>query len=354
MTAETVFKRWMLTLITLFILLFSYIVVADLNAPMTSEGRVQSHVVQIAPEVSGNIANVYVRNNQKVVEGEVLLAIDSRKFEIALEQAKLSLDAAFENEAALFAQQQAATANVVRASAAAVNAEQELARIQALVQQDLIAPSHLDDAHANYTMSKANLNAERQSLRAIEAQLGHEKGQSTAVRLAKNALKQAQLDLSNTRIVAPSDGVVTNLQVRNGTAATSSKPLLTFVSLNEMWVTADFREKSLINLRQDSQAFVAFDALPGQVFSFQLMGKDLGVAAAQQLPDGSLTKITLNNRWVRDAQRTRVHFSSTGKMPSGLFVGSRASVSISPKNERFWSFIAKWQIQLVSWFHYIY
>lgn len=61
MTAETVFKHWMLTLITLFILLFSYIVVADLNAPMTSEGRVQSHVVQIAPEVSGNIAHDFVR-----------------------------------------------------------------------------------------------------------------------------------------------------------------------------------------------------------------------------------------------------------------------------------------------------
>ncbi|MCV5232757.1 biotin/lipoyl-binding protein, partial [Escherichia coli] len=78
-------------MIVLFIVLFLYIIIADRHAPLTTEGRVQGYVVQVAPEVSGKVTDVLIENNQSVQKGDVLFTIDDRKYKIALEQAELSL-----------------------------------------------------------------------------------------------------------------------------------------------------------------------------------------------------------------------------------------------------------------------
>ncbi len=98
MTADHKFKHWMRTLIVLFIVLFFYIIIADRHAPITTEGRVQGYVVQVAPEVSGKVTDVLIENNQSVHQGDVLFKIDDRKYKIALEQAKLSLQSAYEKK----------------------------------------------------------------------------------------------------------------------------------------------------------------------------------------------------------------------------------------------------------------
>ena len=297
MTADHKFKHWMRTLIVLFIVLFFYIIIADRHAPITTEGRVQGYVVQVAPEVSGKVTNVMIDNNQAVHKGDVLFKIDDRKYKIALEQAELSLQSAYEKEATLYSQREAALANIARAQATYNNAHNEYSRLQKLSQQKVISQSNLDNAYAQNQVSRAALKAEQQNLKVIEAQLGDKKGQSTAVRIAKNGIEKAQLDLANTSVLAPSDGVVTNLQLEVGTMANTNMPLLTFVPTGSMWVAADFREKSVANVNNSYHAMVAFDANPGSVYDFDLSSRDYGVAAAQQTPNGALTKVEVNNRW---------------------------------------------------------
>lgn len=353
-TADHKFRLWMRTLIVLFVILFAYIVIADRQAPLTTESRVQGYVVQIAPEVSGKVTEVAVGNNQHVSAGEVLFKIDDRKYRLALKQAELSLDSAYEKEQTLYAQREAALANITRASATYNNAHREYQRQQKLSKQNLTSKSALDNALAQYQVTRAALKAEKQNLNVIEAQLGNGKGQSTPVQVAKNTLEKAQLDLSNTQVLAPKDGVVTNLQVDVGTMANSNMPLVTFVPTGSLWVAADFREKSVANVNQDYHALVAFDAMPGDVYPFTLSSRDYGVAAAQQTPNGALTKVEVNNRWVRDAQRTRVNLAAEEAMPPALFVGSRATVVLYPDNSALWQWLAKLQIHVASWFHYIY
>ena len=354
MSAEKTFKRWMGSLILLFVLLFAYIIVSDRYAPMTSEGRVQSYVVQISPEITGTVTKVHVANNQSMKKGDVLISVDRRKFEIAYEKAKLSLRSAFDQENTLYSQREAAQAKISRAQATYDNAEIEYSRIKKLFQQELVSKSQLDNAYADFQVSSANLTAEKENLNVIESQLGEERGQSTPVRIARNNIEQAELDLNHTEILAPSDGVVTNLQVQKGTTANSNRPILTFVPTKTMWVTADFREKSLANSSTGSAALVTFDAFPGQVYNFRLSSRDFGISAVQQAPDGTLARVEVNNRWVRDAQRIRVNFNAQDAMPSNLFVGSRATVVIYPEDSGFWSFMAGAQIKLISWFHFIY
>jgi multidrug resistance efflux pump len=354
MTADHKFKHWMRTLIVLFIVLFFYITLADRHAPITTEGRVQGYVVQIAPEVTGKVTEVLVANNQSVNQGDVLFKIDDRKYHIALQQAQLSLQSAYEKEATLYSQREAALANIARAQATYDNSHREYSRLQKLSEQKVISQSNLDTAFAQNQIARAALKAEKQNLNVIDAQLGDQVGQSTPVQLAQNNLEKARLDIINTQVVAPSDGVVTNLQLEIGSMANTNQPLITFVPTGSMWIAADFREKSVAGLSDEYRAFVAFDAYPGQIYPFEVSSRDYGVSTAQQTPNGALTKVEVNNRWVRDAQRTRVNLRNDEAMPQALFIGSRATISLYPKDQPFWHFMAKVQILLASWFHYIY
>lgn len=354
MTADKEFIYWMRTLTALLILVFGYIVVADRYVPLTTEGRLQGYVVQVSPEVSGRVTQVLVSNNQWVKKGDILVLIDPRKYRLALEQAELSLQSAYETEQTLYSQREAAIANIARVQATYDNASREYHRLLTLSKQKVVAQSAVDNAYAQFQESRSALKAEQQGLKVIDAKLGDQKGPITAVRIAKSHIEKARLDLANTQILAPNDGVVTNLQLDEGVMANANVPLLTFIPTGSLWVAADFREKSVAKLNQDYQAFVAFDAYPGQVFTFDISSRDYGVAAAQQIPNGALTSVEVNNRWVRDAQRTRVNLESRHKLPPALFIGSRATIVLYPKDQFLWELLAEGQIYLASWLHFIY
>ncbi|ABZ78049.1 secretion protein HlyD family protein [Shewanella halifaxensis HAW-EB4] len=353
-TAEHAFRRWMQSLIIIFIFLIGYIVIADRYVPLTTESRVQGYVIQIAPEVTGTVTAVEVHNNQQLKRGDKLFSIDARKYQLAMEKAQLALEQAHEQEDAMYAKVEAAEANVATNQAAFDNASSEYRRISQLAKQKLVSVSMLDSALANNNASGANLRAAQQDLRALTVQLGSQPGQSSVVRAAKNSLQQAELDLSHTQVFAPSDGVVTNLQLEVGSTANSHMPLLTFIPTDSLWIAADFREKAVARIDKQSKALVAFDAFPGKVFSLDVQSRDFGVAAAQQSPNGQLTHVETNNRWVRDAQRVRINLTSQSTLPQPLFVGSRATVVIYPEDNSGWALLARSQIKLVSWLHYIY
>ena len=353
-TAEHAFRRWMQSLIILFVILVGYIVVADRYAPLTTESRVQGYVIQIASEVSGNVTAVQVSNNQSLKKGDKLFSIDKRKYVLAVEKAQLALEQAHEQEDAMYAKVAAAEAKVATNQAAFDNANSEYKRVSKLAKQKLVSLSMLDNALASNSAASANLRAAQQELRALKVQLGNTPGQSSAVRTAQNNLQQAELDLSHTQVVAPSDGVVTNLQLEVGSSASSNQPLLTFIPTDSLWVAADFREKAVARIDKHSKALVAFDAFPGKVFPLDVQSRDFGVAAAQQSPNGQLTHVEVSNRWVRDAQRVRINLASQAKLPQPLFIGSRATVVIYSSDDSFWAWLAKCQIKVVSLLHYIY
>ncbi|WP_181318811.1 HlyD family secretion protein [Photobacterium kishitanii] len=352
--SHTTFQRWMRCLIVLFILLMTYIVIADRYVPLTSESRVQGYVVQIAPEVSGTITQVDIKNNQTVTKGELLFRIDDHKYRLAVDQAQVALEQAHQQEQALYAQVSAAQANIATSQANYNNAHRDFKRISQLAKKQLVSASMRDNAYAKNQTTQANLAAAKQQEIVIKTQLGPKLGQSTVVLAAENALAQAKLNLAHTQIIAPSNGVITNLQVDIGTMANANQPMLTFIPTDSMWVTADFREKSIANFHDHSSAYVAYDALPGQVFPLTVNNRDYGVAAAQQVANGHLTSIETSNRWVRDAQRVRVNFTSQQPLPPQLFVGSRATVVVYPQQDPIWQLLAKIEIHLASALHFIY
>jgi multidrug resistance efflux pump len=144
------------------------------------------------------------------------------------------------------------------------------------------------------------------------------------------------------------------MQVSNGLFASEGKPLLSVVT-KQLDLVADFREKSLVAVNNETTAKVVFDALPGQVFDAKLEFFDAGVSDGQLVADGSLAKVETSNRWVRDAQRQRLHLSidTSDYRLSKLTSGARATVQIVP-NSPLMGFLAALQIRLVSFLHFIY
>lgn len=352
--AEKKFRRWMTVLVTLFVVTCLYLVMADRYAPMTTESRVQGFVVQLAPEVSGYITQVNLNNNQFVKSGDLLFSIDDRKFRLAVTMAELNLKQAIEGEASLYAQAAAAKANITTSNAASDNAKREFQRISKLSTSGSVSESQLDLTRTVRDESSANLVAAKAQLRAIETQLGDSEGESSLVHSAETTLAQAKLDLSHTQIKAPSDGVVTNLQLHKGSFASVNQPLLTFIPTDSLWITADFREKATSMLHPGMRAEVAFDGLPGDVLTLEVSSRDFGVASAQQKANGQLSSVVTSNRWVRDAQRVRVNFSSDIQLPDNLFVGSRATVIIYQTDNKLFNFFGELLIRTVSLLHFVY
>lgn len=352
--AQAKFSRWMQFLIVLFIVIAVYLGFADRLAPLTTESQVQGKVVQIAPQVSGLITAVHIKNNQTVNAGELLFTIDDSQYKLALQQARIGLLQAKAQESSLAAQVAAAQANVTQASVAKDNSQREYSRLFKLSKTGSVSQSQLDLTQTKYQESQANLLAAQQKLQSLKLTLGQGHGQSNGVKQAENKLQQAKLNLSYTHVTAPVNGVVTNVQLYQGSFAHAQQPLLTFIPLDSMWIAADYREKATSLMHQGMQAGISFDALPGQVFKATVASRDYGVASAQQTANGQLSQVVVSNRWVRDAQRVRVNLTLDKPMPKQLFIGSKATVVIYNEQQPLMAFFGKITIHLISWLHFIY
>ena len=119
-------------------------------------------------------------------------------------------------------------------------------------------------------------------------------------------------------------------------------------------IVADFREKSLRHTRQGTDAAVVFDAFPGQVFPAKVTSSDAGILAGQEEVNGELSQPEQSTRWVRDAQRMRIHVALNEPLEKTLPTGARATVQLYNSEGSFARFFSGLQIHLISWLHYVY
>ncbi|MBN8411119.1 HlyD family secretion protein [Halomonas denitrificans] len=353
MTPDQRFK-WLVRLaLGLFVLMFGYFVVADTYMPMTPEARVMRPVVRIAPEVSGPVARVDVSNNVHVEAGDVLFRLDPAPFELALEQAQLEREAARQENDTLGASIASARATLDAARARAQESRQERSRGERLIGQGSISRQRLDGLVATDRQAQAEVKAAEAEVARLEVELGAEGDANLRLRQARNAVEQARLDLEHTVVRAQHSGIISNLQLEVGDYATQGQPLVALIS-DELDVIADFREKSLRKVAAGDDARIVFDGLPGQVFSARVEQRDAGVRDGQVSADGNLADIPTTDRWLRDAQRLRLHLTLTDDVPQRLPTGARATVQLFPGDHPIAHPLGALQVRLMSWLHYVY
>ncbi|WP_371975208.1 HlyD family secretion protein [Lelliottia nimipressuralis] len=354
MTPEQKFARWVRVSIASFLLMFVYFIVADIWIPLTPDSTVMRVVTPVSARVSGNVAAVYVHNNSQVKKGDVLFELDPTPFRNKVEAAQIALEQARLANQQLDAQIVAAQANLKTAQLTARNDKVTFDRYQRLSTLQNVSQSDLDKVRTTWQSSEqsvANLEANIHNLR-IERGERDEK-RNVTLQKYRNALEEAELNLSWTKVYALADGTVSNVQLSPGFYASSGSAALALVN-NQTDIVADFREKSLRHTRQGTDAAVVFDAFPGRVFRAHVTSSDAGILAGQEAVNGELSQPETSNRWVRDAQRMRIHIALDETLPKHLPTGARATVQLYNSEGPFARFFSGLQIHLVSLLHYVY
>jgi len=269
-------------------------------APWTRNGRVRADVVQVAPDVSGMVAVVAVRDNQPVMAGELLFSIDEARFTLALQQA----------EAAVAAQR-------------IVIDNQRVALAQA--QRERRRNDELEGLVAQEVREQSRLRVEQARGALLAAE--------TALRQAQVALDVARLNLQRAEVRAPAAGRVTNLDLRQGAYATAGHPALALVADGSIYVEGYFEENKLSRIRLGDRVRVTpMDApsLEGEVDSIAAGIGDRDRSTGANL----LSSVNPTFNWVRLAQRVPVRVK-LDPLPANarLIVGQTVSVEVMEARE---------------------
>ena len=292
----------------------------------TDDAQVNGHLIQISSRIVGQVIKVNVDENQAVDAGTVLAEIDPKDFQVAVQQAEATLQSAEASyEAAkvnvpltgintgntLFSagadvhgtqaqiaqaerQLDAAKARVVEAQANATKSQADLDRYRPLVEKDVISKQQFDaavaaadankaalvEAQANVTAAEEAVRVARDRLSQSQAQLktAQTAPQQIAIQRARAdqaaalvaqsqaQLDQAKLNLSYTKIVAPQAGIVTRKSVEVGQNVSVGQNLMTLVSLDDVWITANFKETQLQHMRAGQAVVIEVDAYGGRKF----------------------------------------------------------------------------------------
>jgi multidrug resistance efflux pump len=313
--------------------------------PHTDNAYVQADIVRIAPRVSGPVAQTSVRDNQRVKQGDLLIQIDPEDFKVQVEEqrAQLALSEAQIDQAHAAIEQAKSSVEesdqrVRGAQAPAERSQRDLDRANALMRSAAraISQQDLDAANANASSASANLDAAKAAARsarataqAAEANLEAAQAQR---RRAAAAVRDAELKLSYTRIVAPVDGWVTNLNLPPGNYLTAGQSPLALVADHTWRVLAYYKETVTGQIRPGQPVKVRLFPFPDKVFDGVVEGTGWGIfqsdgsasPSTHQLPDVSPTV-----NWVRLAQRFPVRIDLPhGDATHPFRIGQTAVVEI--------------------------
>ena len=317
-----------LFVVLLTIFLFALSVFMERRTPISSQATMQAFVVGIAPEVNGKVIDVPVSDNSLVKAGDVLFRIDPQQFDIAVREAQSRLEKVGLSIGVSTANVDAAQARLVETEVTLANAREQANRSSQLWTKKAVAKQKLDEDLTAVKQLEASLTAAEADLRRAEQELGPEGEANPQIQEAMAALARAQLDVVRSTVKAPSEGVVTNLQLSIGAFASPGKQALTFIDINTLWITAAFKENSLENVKPGNKAEVLFDALPGQLFPATVESVGLGVANGNVDPNTGLPKVSTDSGWVRTPQNFPVRLILDNGRPIGVRYGAQAHVVI--------------------------
>jgi multidrug resistance efflux pump len=350
-------RRWTLRILVLCVVLLGMYLVADRITPSSSQARVHALVVPIAAEVSGTVTEVAVKNNQLVQAGDILFKLDDERYRYAVLSAEASLQSAREATGASAAGVDAAEAGVRSAEAGLLRAKQDAVRLRRIKQQDpgAISDRKIESANASLAVSEQQLAGARANLEQAKQSLGGTGELNSRIQQAQAALEGAQLNLERTAILAPTNGIVTDMRVNRGNFAGAGAPQMTFISIDDLWVQADFTENNLGHVDSGDNVGIIFDVFPGRVFKGSVRATGFGVAV-DSAALGSLPTIQNNRQWLRDSQRFPVviDFEMSTEDMRKLKVGSQASAIIYASDNWLFNFLGRLYIRVGSLLSYAY
>ncbi|WP_068111254.1 HlyD family secretion protein [Tropicimonas marinistellae] len=347
-------------LLLIVVLLFAWYVVSDRLTPYTNNATVQGYVVAMVPEVSGYVAEIPVKKNQLVEAGQTLVALERTRFENAVEAAEAELEAAGQSVGASTASVSTATAALAQAQAQAEEIRAQSSRIFVLEEKGIYATARGDEARAAVATAGAAVAAAESELARAREQLGATGEDNPRLRLAVAKLADARLNLEKTALVAPANGVIGGLKIDEGAFANAGQPLMTLISIEDMWIEAFLTENNLAHVAPGNKVEIVFDAFPGKIHTGKVKSTAWGVSTGKAINLGDLPVAVKAKGWLRDPQRFSVIVELTDYEMTddtdrqGLRYNSQANVTVYTGDNALWNALAKGWTRIVAWSSYLY
>ena len=359
--------------------------------PRTDDASVRANYVQFAPEVSGRVVTLAVKDNALVHKGNLLFAIDSRQYEYALQQALADqrlLEAQITDARRRIASEtsaveaaraglsgsktqtkvsessvDAALAAVERAKAAveAAEAQKELAasnlrRIEPLLAKEYVTPEQVDESRTKARITERSYEEALSALQqaqatASQARFAHDESKISvtasearveqsvhaveildtllAQRPAKAAkVSDAQLNLERCTVRAPFDGYVTNLNISEGEYAKPGVPIFTLIDNRTWYVVSNYRESELKSIRPGKHVDVYVMSQPSRRFDGVVESLGFGVAPDDTRLNNGLPDIEHTLNWVHIAARFPVRIRVQNPDSALFRIGETASTIV--------------------------
>ena len=303
----------------------------------TDDAYVDGTVALVSSRVSGTVTNLYVQENWTIKEGDLILTLDPRDFQVRVDQAQAQLDRAKQSVEEMLAGVKAAEAGVSLAGSQFKQAKIDFERAKSLKDQGVVSSAQYDQANTGLRIATADEALAQHQLAQARAALGSEKADHSRydrpiVRQAEAALEAAKLDLAYTRITAPFAGIVTHKSVHVGHRVQVGEPLLSIVPLGKLYVTANFKETQLTDVRVGQPAEIVADIYPGYVYRGHVDSISMGTGAAFSL----LPPENATGNWVKVVQRVPVKIVLESQTPldKPLRLGLSVEVAIDLGDRR--------------------
>ena len=301
----------------------------------TDNAYVKAHIVQIAPEISGQVRRVLTRDHQEVRAGEPLMTIESRPFKLALDSAEAELDAARSQVETLRGTWREVVAELADAEARAEYFKRQWQRQEELAIKGVTSASKREEAQNDARAAADRVTSVREKLQRVLVALNGDPQMPAEehhlVRDKTAARERAALDLSRTTIRAPVDGVVVNMRVQQGEQVKAAQPLFVLVVVRQPWVEANFKETELTHVRVGQKATVVLDTYPD--VTWEAVVESLSPATGAEF--AVLPPQNASGNWVKVVQRlpVKLRLSPQSGEPS-LRAGMTATVRIDTGRER--------------------
>jgi len=278
--------------------------------PRTDDAYLQGDLVHLAPDVSGRIVELNVRDNQAVRKGDVLFRIDPEPYRMRVDQARAAVQG-LEAKLGLTADQVASQTSKADAAARGIGsaeaqrslASSTLARMEPLLGRGFVTAQQVDQART--AQRTAQIALQQAQLQADEARQAIINTKPTEAELegARATLALAERDLNKTVVRAPCDGRITALDIAAGEFAATGHPLFTIIDTEHWYAIGNFRETDLAGMEPGQRATVYVMAQPSRPVPGKIDSLGWGVASDVSATFGGLPHVERTLNWVRIAAR---------------------------------------------------
>jgi len=348
------FLFWLCLIVAVIVVLVGYYVLADRETPLTTDSYVQAYVVQVAPQVAGQVMHVYVGEGDEVKKGAPLFELDTRPFEHKVSLLEAKLVETEQQVKQLYSQHAALKAEHERLTAEADYAREVHRQEEAIYKKDATTERRFLDALQKKKASLASVEKSarliQHSQEALDAKIGKEHALIAEV---KAQLAEARLNLGYSGVYAPCDGIITNLQLREGAFAHIGQAVLAVIDTGHWLIVANFREKGLERMRPGHPALVAFRGMPGRLWRARVLWVGSGVSQGQGVPSGLLPEVKDQTSWIPAEQRFQVRLALEHPAAVPLRVGMTGSVSVYIEPDGRLNKVTEAVHRVIAWLYYL-